>query len=124
MRGLLRRRHRERARLIAASLWLAITALSGRYVLESAGQTSTIEITSPLGRTGLPGKVRIVARVTARTGAPAVRFFVDDVLVGTDSDGPPFAVEWDDTNPYERTRLRAEVDDPPAGVLRHEIELP
>ena len=124
MRGLFRRRHRERARLIAASLWLAIIALPGPSVLESAGQTGAIEITSPLGRTGLPGKVRIVARVTARAGTPAVRFFVDDVLVGTDTDGPPFAVEWDDTNPYERTRLRAEVDDPPAGVLRHEIELP
>jgi VWFA-related protein len=85
-----------------------------------------IEITSPLGRTGLPGKVRIVARVTAAKAdfVPAVRFFVDDVLVGTDTDGAPYAVEWEDANPYERTRLRAELDDLAGGVVRHDVELP
>lgn len=128
MRGLFRRRYRERARLIAALLCLGFV-LDGRSpaVLTGAAQaTASIEITSPLGRTGLPGKVRIVARVaTARADVvPEVRFFVDDVLIGTDIDGAPYAVEWDDKNPYERAKLRAELDDPAAGVVRNEVELP
>ena len=128
MRGLFRRRYRERARLIAALLCLGFV-IDGRSpaVLTGAAQaTASIEITSPLGRTGLPGKVRIVARVaTAKSDAvPEVRFFVDDVLIGTDTDGAPYAVEWDDKNPYERARLRAELNDPAVGVVRHEVELP
>jgi VWFA-related protein len=129
VRGLFRRRYRERARLIVALLAFAIALDASTHSLIGAGgnpQSASIEITSPLGRTGLPGKVRIVARVTTSKAdvAVAVRFFVDNVLVGTDTDGPPYAVEWDDTNPYERTRLRAEFDDPVAGTVRHEIELP
>ena len=128
MRGLLRRRYRERARLIAALLCLGFV-LDGRSpaVLTGVAQaTASIEITSPLGRTGLPGKVRIVARVaTAKAeSVPAVRFFVDDVLIGTDTDGAPYAVEWDDKNPYERAKLRAELDDPGVGIVRNEVELP
>jgi VWFA-related protein len=128
VRGLFRRRYRERARLTAALLCLGFV-LDGRSpaVLTGVAQaTASIEITSPLGRTGLPGKVRIVARVaTARADVvPEVRFFVDDVLIGTDTDGAPYAVEWDDKNPYERAKLRAELDDPTAGVVRNEVELP
>lgn len=128
MRGLFRRRYRERARLIAALLCLGFV-LDGRSpaVLTGAAQaTASIEITSPLGRTGLPGKVRIVARVaTAKADVvPEVRFFVDDVLIGTDTDGAPYAVEWDDKNPYERARLRAELNDPTVGIVRNEVELP
>jgi VWFA-related protein len=84
-----------------------------------------VEITSPLGRSGLPGKVRIVARVTHPKSVPppSIRFFVDDTLVGTDADGPPFAVEWEDKNPYEKARLAAEVDDPVKGIIRTELEL-
>ena len=129
MRGLFRRRYRERARLIVALLSCAISLDGSVPTLLGAGgdpHAATIEITSPLGRTGLPGKVRIVARINTpkADGVIAVRFFVDNVLIGTDSDGPPYAVEWDDKNPYERTKLRAEFDDPVAGVVRHEIELP
>ena len=128
MRGLFRRRYRERARLIAALLCLGFV-LDGRSpaVLTGVAQaTASIEITSPLGRTGLPGKVRIVARVaTARADVvPEVRFFVDDVLIGTDTDGAPYAVEWDDKNPYERAKLRAELNDPTVGIVRNEVELP
>jgi VWFA-related protein len=84
-----------------------------------------VEITSPLGRSGLPGKVRIVARVTHPDGhVPAVRFFVDEVLLATDVDGPPFAAEWEDLNPFERARLTIEVDDPTGVPVRASIELP
>ena len=128
MRGLFRRRYRERARLIVALLCLGLTidGWSPAVLTGAAQATASIEITSPLGRTGLPGKVRIVARVaTAKSDViPQVRFYVDDVLIGTDTDGAPYAVEWDDKNPYERARLRAELDDPTAGVVRHALELP
>ena len=128
MRGLFRRRYRERARLIVALLCLgfAIDGWSPAVLTGAAQATASIEITSPLGRTGLPGKVRIVARVaTAKADViPEVRFYVDDVLIGTDADGAPYAVEWDDKNPYERARLRAELDDPTLGVVRHAVELP
>ena len=30
-----------------------------------------------------------------------VQFFVDDTLLGEDDDGPPYAVEWADENPFE-----------------------
>ena len=127
MRGLFRRRYRERARLIVALLCLGLTidGWSPAVLTGAAQATASIEITSPLGRTGLPGKVRIVARVaTARSDViPQVRFYVDDVLIGTDNDGAPYAVEWDDKNPYERAKLRAELDDPTVGVVRHSVEL-
>lgn len=123
MRGLLRRR-RERG-LVAAALIVSAIGLHVGAARGAAEDPFTIEITSPLGRSGLPGKVRIVARVTYPKDAPApsVRFFVDNVLLGTDTDGPPFAVEWDDANPYEKARLTAEVDDPVKGVVRTELDL-
>jgi VWFA-related protein len=131
VRGLLRRR-RERGILtalaVAALVSHGIAAVSAGAI--SAGIVSAadaaIEITSPIGRTGLPGKVRIVARVTAPKDAPvpSVRFFVDGRLLATDTDGPPYAAEWEDANPYERTRLAAELDDPIAGVVRTEVVLP
>jgi hypothetical protein len=40
-----------------------------------------------------------------------VQFFVDGVLVGEDRDGPPYAVEWADKNPYERREITVQVSD-------------
>ena len=40
-----------------------------------------------------------------------VRFYVDGTLFKTDDDGPPYAVEWMDENPFERRELAVEVDD-------------
>jgi Ca-activated chloride channel homolog len=88
----------------------------------------TVHITSPLGRSGLPGKVRIVARIaSASDSAPAaprpVRFFVNDKLIATATDGPPYSAEWEDENPFEACQLAVEVDDPIAGVVRDEVKL-
>lgn len=86
----------------------------------------TIQITSPLGRTGLPGTVRIVARVTAPTGADApgaVRFYVNGTLIATDADGPPYVAEWQDENPFEPCTLLVEADDPLGTVLRDRVDL-
>jgi VWFA-related protein len=73
----------------------------------------SVRITSPLGRTGGIGAVRIVAQVQQASGATLnpVRFYVDGTLFKTDDDGPPYAVEWTDENPFERRELAVEVDD-------------
>lgn len=73
----------------------------------------SVHITSPLGRTGLPGAIRIVAQVSHQPNvalAP-VKFFVNDVPAGDDGDGPPYTVEWTDANPFEPTRIRVEATD-------------
>jgi len=85
----------------------------------------TVEITSPLGRTGMTGPVRIVARIThepAATISP-VQFFVDDELIGEDADGPPYAVQWSEANPFERRRIAVQVSDSTGAVATDEVEL-
>ena len=79
MRGLLRRR-RERG-LVAAALIVSAIGLHSGAARGAADHPLTVAITSPLGRSGLPGKLRIVARVTypKDSPAPSVRFFVDNV---------------------------------------------
>lgn len=74
---------------------------------DSRSQSSTLKITSPLGRTGLVMRVRIVAQVTLAPDAllSPVEFFVDGVKVGSVADGPPYAVEWLDENPFERREI-------------------
>ena len=85
----------------------------------------SIRITSPLGRTGVSGSVRIVARVTAEpalTLSP-VQFFVDGKIVGTAKGGPPYAVEWLDDNPFEAREIVAQVSDDRGGVARDVVDL-
>jgi VWFA-related protein len=85
----------------------------------------SIRITSPLGRTGLTGPIRIVAQIQHGPGISLepVKFYVDDKLVGEDSDGPPYAVEWADANPYEARDIVVEVSDKDGNVARDEIRL-
>ena len=73
----------------------------------------TVQITSPLGRTGIPGTIRIVARVRTAEDHEVMltRFFVDDVMVGEVSDGPPYAVPWVDENPFDPARIKVEAYD-------------
>ena len=73
----------------------------------------SVRITSPLGRTGGVGTVRIVAQIQRPSDATLapVRFYVDGTLLKTDDDGPPYAVEWTDENPFERRELAVEVED-------------
>ena len=86
---------------------------------------TSIRITSPLGRTGVPGVIRVVAQVVtaAPDGVVPVRFFVDDTLLGEDLDGPPYVTEWEDVNPYEPRVIRAEVDDGRGGVVEDRVSL-
>ena len=85
----------------------------------------SVRITSPLGRTGLPGAIRIVAQVShpPQVALGPVRFYVNDALVGDDAEGPPYAVEWTDANPFELTRIRVEASDALGNVVSDAIEL-
>ena len=40
-----------------------------------------------------------------------MKFYVNDALVGEDRDGPPYAVQWVDANPFEPTRIRVDAGD-------------
>ena len=84
-----------------------------------------MRITSPLGRLGLPGTIRIVAQVShpPQVALGSVRFYVNDALVGDDQEGPPYAVEWTDANPFEPTRIRVEASDALGNVVSDAIEL-
>ena len=88
--------------------------------------SASLRITSPLGRTGLTGKVRIVAQLHAspETVLSPVQFFVDGVLVGTTTAGPPFAVDWDDTDPLTPREIVAQATDAAGDVLRDIVRLP
>ncbi|HYN08011.1 MAG TPA: VWA domain-containing protein [Vicinamibacterales bacterium] len=84
-----------------------------------------IQITSPLGRTGMSGAVRIVARVTTRNDdavLSAVQFFVDGRLVGEDKIAP-YAIEWTDANPFEMAEISVQVQDEHGNVARDKIRL-
>ena len=107
---------------------LLAVALAAAAVLPAAATDEpppSVRLTSPLGRSGLPGKVRIVARVVAPSSEvpPQVRFFVGDELLAVDTDGPPYATEWVDDNPFELRRIRVEMDDGAGGVLADHVDL-
>ena len=75
----------RRRALIAAAM--AASVLSGAAP-RADGLEPTLRITSPLGRTGLPGTIRIVARLDGLTEPrltepkPArLRFFLDNVVL-------------------------------------------
>lgn len=76
----------------------------------------TVRITSPMGRTGTFESVRIVAQIRGLddgpSAPPVVTFLVDGTAVGEDVDGPPYAVEWVDENPFERREISVQVTSP------------
>jgi VWFA-related protein len=78
-----------------------------------------VRITSPLGRSGTQGSIRIVAQIQpGQTGdVGPVRFFIDGQLFRTDIDGAPYVAEWVDENPFERREIAVAVSD----ALGHEV---
>ena len=84
-----------------------------------------VEITSPLGRTGMVGPVRIVARIASdpEVSLSPVQFFVDDQLVGEDKDGPPYAVEWVDSNPFLARSIVVQVADSLGATAKDTVDL-
>jgi Ca-activated chloride channel family protein len=118
----------------AATRMLGIVGLALALRLTAAAETPqsahpasplTVEITSPLGRTGISGPVRIVARIgtSQRAALSPVQFFVDGKLVGERKDGPPYAVEWTDDNPYEAREIAVEVSDSLGNTARDVVRL-
>jgi VWFA-related protein len=86
---------------------------AGPDVMVSASRAVSVRITSPLGRTGNFGAIRIVAQIRTEddTLPGPVRFAVDGRLLATDTDGPPYVAEWVDENPFERREITVEVTD-------------
>ncbi len=84
-----------------------------------------VHITSPLGRTGLPGPIRIVAQVqhADKVSLQPVDIYVDGRFFGEAVEGPPFAVEWTDDNPFEAREIAAEVCDDLGACARDAVHL-
>jgi Ca-activated chloride channel homolog len=104
----------------ASSVWM-LPANAERREREGL----SVKITSPLGRTGLVERIRIVAQVqnSQESALRPVRFFVDATLLGEDTDGPPYAVEWNDANPFEEREISVEVSDTTGQVARDRVVL-
>jgi Ca-activated chloride channel homolog len=104
---------------LAAAVSFVTPAVAGQ------GYGTAVRITSPLGRTGVPGVIRVVAQVTtdADRGVVPVRFFVDGTSIGEDLDGPPYAVEWTDENPYEKREIRVDVPAKDGSVIADTVTL-
>ncbi len=103
---------------------------SSRSAIVSAGGATVptelaVRITSPLGRTGTPGSIRIVAQIQSLPGADLgpVRFYIDGQLLQTDSDGAPYVAEWVDENPFERREIAVAVSDAVGHEVRDRVVL-
>jgi len=111
-------------RLVTFAAALLAIALSAPASAADSAPLS-VRITSPLGRMGASTKVRIVAQIRDTPDAvlQPVRFYVDGVLLETDADGPPYAVEWLDENPFERREIAVQVEDDLGRAARDEVVL-
>ena len=109
-------------RVIALAVSMAMAAAAP---LAADSAAPTVRITSPLGRTGGAGAIRIVAQVAAaHSPVQSVTFFVNRKAVGEDHEGPVYAVEWTDENPFEPTEIAAEVVDTDGHAARDVVVLP
>ncbi len=93
---------------------------------EAAPSSASIRITSPLGRTGVVTKLRIVAQIHMPPAHPlsAVSFFVDGTLVGTAPASPYTSVDWTDENPFEQREIVVQSADDRGQVIRDSVVLP
>ena len=97
-----------------STCWIVVLILASLQLsLRADDDALTVHITSPLGRTGIPGTIRIVARIRTPKDHEVMlaRFFVDDFLVGEVTDGPPYAVPWVDENPFDPSHIKVEAFD-------------
>jgi len=130
MRQLFRRRHRAGAglRVIgrrSVGVLVIGAALAMGVVPSARGADPSIRITSPLGRTGLPGTIRIVARVDGPSQPQPmhVQFYVDKLFLSADTDGPPYDALWSDENPFEARELMVEAELPSGTMIRDTMVL-
>ena len=113
-------------RLACVALLAGAALVLSASTAHAGADAPTVRITSPLGRTGVPGVIRVVAQVTtdAAKGVVPVHFFVDGQSIGDDLDGPPYVVEWEDANPYEAREIRVDVEDGKGGAVSDRVSLP
>ncbi len=108
--------------LLAAALLMAMSvdAPASRELIPLS-----VRITSPLGRLGVPGVVRIVAQIKADPGAvlSPVQFYVDGKLLSSVAEGPPYAADWLDENPFEAREITVAVADSLGNVARDAVAL-
>lgn len=110
--------------VVRAGALFALAVCLASPALAAEDETLSVRITSPLGRTGLPGTIRIVAQVYQRANVPQaqVKFFVDDQLLRT-VEQAPYAVEWIDANPFERREIGVEAVDSFGTTVKDKIVL-
>jgi VWFA-related protein len=108
------------------AVFVVLVPTSGTTAYAQSPDSPTIRITSPLGRTGVSTRVRIVAQVHA---APSdvlskLTFYVDGKLVGTADPSPYSAVDWVDENPFEKREIIVEAADATGRVIKDTVVLP
>lgn len=101
-----------RSHALIVVLLAAVAAMPGRVSAADGPPPLSVRITSPMGRTGEPGTVRIVAQVRAVPGVTlqSVQFWVDGTLLATVSN-PPYATSWDDANPFNPNEIKVAATD-------------
>ncbi|MEO7409479.1 MAG: VWA domain-containing protein [Vicinamibacterales bacterium] len=104
---------------------LAVSLLAIRTSASVGPVPLSVRITSPLGRLGVPGAVRIVAQVKADPEAvlSPVQFYVDGKLLSSVTAGPPYAVDWIDENPFEPREIAVAVADSLGNTARDTVAL-
>jgi VWFA-related protein len=112
------------------SRWILMALVAGALIQSATAATGArsalaVKITSPLGRLGVPGTVRIVAQIQADPQAvlSPVQFYVDGKLLSSVETGPPYAAEWVDENPFEPREIVVAVADSLGNTARDKILL-
>src|SRR4029078_4373303 len=105
-------------------------AASARFGVAPAQQAPaapdwSVTITSPLGRTGVITRLRIVAQVRLPKDPLPVRvwFYVDGKQVG-DVFASAYAVDWVDENPFEKREIVVQAQDSLGRSLSDTVTLP
>ena len=120
-------------RVLLGSALVAIVGTAGTAAAapQDAAPTAVdepggIQITSPLGRTGIVTKERIVARVHVPPGTvlSPLSFYVDGKLEGTVASGPPYAIDWTDENPFEPREIVVQAADASGHTFKDKVVLP
>lgn len=95
------------------AVFVAAALLTNRTSAREPTPALSARITSPMGRTGEIGTVRIVAQIKALPEAvlSPVQFYIDGKLLASVQNGPPYATEWVDENPFEPTEIVVSVAD-------------
>ena len=118
----------RRAVLVLAAVAFLVQGTRAQQAQSASADStaSALHITSPLGRTGAVLRVRIVAQITVAPGVTLspVEFFVDGNRVGTVPNGPPYAVEWLDDNPFTKRAITVQAALSTGEVLRDAVDLP